>query len=193
MLARHAECSGVRMARRAAGFLGWVLCLSLVVACGGVTGTNPEPDATGGASSTGGASGGRPSTGGRPSSSGGAGASTGGAIPALPDCSEPVVYQAPCSTPAAHCGGPCSNSWQAHNVCTNGTWNVVEVVRCGPNASEAPQCKNSFSEGQLSPCCAADKLDCAGKPDGYPGFGCTPGEGSFCSCTCYDGQPMCGC
>lgn len=109
------------------------------------------------------------------------------------DCDNPVAAGTPCSEETAHCRGPCSNSWQADNVCTNGMWTFAAVVTCGPNASNAPQCRNQFSGGALTPCCAAGSLDCSGKPDGYPGFGCTPGDGSYCSCTCYGGAVVCGC
>jgi hypothetical protein len=94
--------------------------------------------------------------------------------------------------PSAHCGGPCSNSWQLDNVCKGGVWTYDRVVPCGPNAAQAPQCRNSFAGGELTPCCPAS-LDCQIKPDGYPGFGCTPGDRSFCSCTCSQGQELCGC
>jgi hypothetical protein len=127
-------------------------------------------------------------TSGDPSGNGGSGAG-----PALPDCENPLAAGTPCSVPSAHCGGPCSNSWQAENTCNNGKWEFTSVVPCGPNASHAPQCKNSFSGGQLTPCCPQSNLECVDKPDGYPGFGCTPGDGSFCSCTCSGGMQQCGC
>jgi hypothetical protein len=111
----------------------------------------------------------------------------------LPNCDNPVAAGTPCSEPSAHCGGPCSNSWQADNVCTNGIWTFAGVVACGPNASNAPQCRNQFSGGALTPCCSVEKLDCNGKPDGYPGFGCTPGDGSYCSCNCFGGAQACAC
>ena len=171
----------------------------LLLGCGGVTrGDGAESGGSGGGSAASGggstasgggsaASGGAsPATGGMPSSSGGAG-------PSLPDCTNPVARGTACSVNAAHCGGPCSNSWQVENVCKNGVWEDVGVVACGPDADHAPACKNSFSGGQLTPCCPSDKLDCPGKPDGYPGFGCTPGSGSFCSCSCSGGEQLCGC
>ena len=171
----------------------------LVVACGGVTGGSAGPD--GGGASTGGAtgSGGSVSTGGTPGAggahpaTGGAGAATGGAGPRLTDCTEPLPAGKPCPTPSARCGGPCENSWQAENVCTNGTWQTVDTVPCGPNAANPPQCRNAFGGGQLTPCCPDGGLVCTGKADGYPGFGCTPGQDSFCACTCQSGAPLCGC
>ena len=119
-------------------------------------------------------------------------ADAGGTV--LPNCNNPVAAGTPCSEPSARCGGPCSNSWQTENVCTNGTWTLAGVVACGPNASNAPQCRNQlFSGGALTPCCPGGSLDCSGKPDGYPGFGCTPGDGSYCSCNCFGGAQACGC
>lgn len=184
------ECGGKW--RRGPG----LVMAGLLVACGGATSGDPEPSGTGGSSSVGdggqasggragGSGGARPFTGGAPS--------TGGAASALPDCKNSVPAGTPCSEPSAHCGGPCSNSWQVDVVCKNGMWEYDRVVPCGPNASHAPQCKNSFSGGELTPCCPEGQLVCAGKPDGYPGFGCTPGDGSFCSCSCYGGTSQCGC
>jgi hypothetical protein len=156
---------------------GTLLAFLTLVACGGTTSVGSGSPGNGG---SGGGSGGTP-------------ASTGGAPSALPDCDNPLATGTACTQPSAHCGGPCSNSWQVDNVCQNGKWESAGVVPCGPNASHAPQCKNSFSGGQLTPCCPQGNVDCAGKPDGYPGFGCTPGDGSFCSCTCYAGAQQCGC
>jgi hypothetical protein len=156
----------------------------LLVACGGAT--SGDPGGSGGGPAGGGDAGG---SGGQ----GGAGPSTGGVPSMLPACDNPVAAGTPCSVPSAHCGGPCSNSWQVENICRNGKWETSRVVPCGPNASHAPQCKNSFGGGALTPCCPEGNLACAGQPDGYPGFGCTPGDGSFCSCSCYGGMSVCGC
>jgi hypothetical protein len=125
-------------------------------------------------------------TSGDPSGNGGSGAGA-----ALPDCENPLAAETPCSVPSAHCGGPCSNSWRADNACNNGKWEFTRVVPCGPNASHAPQCKDNG--GQLMPCCPESNLACVGKPEGYPGFGCTPRDGSFCSCTCSSGVQACAC
>lgn len=116
----------------------------------------------------------------------------GGTPGVLPDCVNPVAMGTPCSEPSAHCGGPCSNAWQTENVCTNGTWTLAGIVACGPNASNPPQCWNMFNNG-TTPCCPGGSLDCTGKPDGYPGFGCTPSFNSYCSCTCFGGGAQCGC
>ena len=152
----------------------------LLVACGGVTSGDP-----------GSSSGGGPAGGGGDAGAGSGG--TGGGPSMLPPCDNPIAAGTPCSVPSAHCGGPCSNSWQADNICRSGKWETSRVVPCGPNASHAPQCKNSFGGGELTPCCPEGNLVCAGQPDGYPGFGCTPGDGSFCSCSCYGGMSVCGC
>ncbi|HEX4339451.1 MAG TPA: hypothetical protein VH062_26275 [Polyangiaceae bacterium] len=178
---------------------------AMVVACGGVTrvdssvdGGGHEPSMTGGASGTGGAGAGagHQSAGGAgghaPPLTGGAG-SAGGTPPVVPDCESPAPAGTPCAASSLRCAGPCSNSWRVEIVCKKGTWEFDRVVTCGPNASTAPQCANSFSSGELTPCCTEGGLDCTGKPDGYPGFGCTPGAGSFCSCTCYGGVSRCGC
>ena len=180
-----------------------------LVACGGVTVDRSGNQGTGGAStdagSGGSSSGGitsgaggensggsNPGSGGHQPGTGGMSPSAGGGAP-LPDCPQPVTSGTPCSAPSAHCGGPCSNSWQAENVCQGGTWQSLRVVACGPDASHAPQCHNSFSGGSLTPCCAAGGLDCHDKPDGYPDFGCTPGDMSFCACSCQGGTQICGC
>jgi hypothetical protein len=95
--------------------------------------------------------------------------------------------------PTLHCGGPCVNSWQAEYACKVDTWTFEDVVACGPNAAQPPQCRNSFGGGELTPCCPVGGLECSDKPDSYPGFGCTPGDESFCSCLCFQGQESCGC
>jgi hypothetical protein len=110
----------------------------------------------------------------------------------LPDCATPLPSGA-CASSSPDCGGPCSNSWQAHYVCQGGKWEWSGVTACGPDRDRAPQCKNAFEGGRLTPCCAAGGLSCAGQPDNYPGFGCTPGDGSFCSCSCQGGIAICGC
>lgn len=58
-------------------------------------------------------------------------------------------------------------------------------------------CPNAFSSS-CEPCCPAAKPDCTDKPDGYPGYNCTPApsgeEGaSYCSCSCYAGDWQCLC
>lgn len=139
------------------------LVMAFVAACGGMSSSTDSP---------------------------GSGGSASGSM--LADCADPLPVGEPCSEPEAHCGGPCSNSWQADNVCRNGIWDYYGVNPCGPHASTAPECKNSFSS-QEEPCCAAGGLDCTGKPSGYPGFGCTPGEGSYCSCVCVASGAVCAC
>jgi len=63
--------------------------------------------------------------------------------------------------------------------------------------AEAPPsaCFNEFDHA-CSPCCPATPPDCTGKPDGYPGYSCTPAPGSgntFCACACGGGSWQCGC
>jgi len=53
-------------------------------------------------------------------------------------------------------------------------------------------CYNAFGS-TCEPCCPTTTPECADKPDGYPGYACTPAPKSFCSCTCNGGQWRCGC
>jgi hypothetical protein len=181
----------------------WFLAVSLTsmvfLACGGVTverspssgGASNDGGATSGSGGSGNAAG-RAGTGGKSAGNGGSVPGTAGAGGVLTDCSDVLPESKACSSSGAHCGGPCSDSWQADYVCDAGAWTYGRVVPCGPDASHAPQCHNSFSGGSLTPCCGKT-LDCTGKPDGYPGFGCTPDENSFCSCNCSAGMKVCGC
>jgi hypothetical protein len=168
----------------------------VLVSCGGKTG---DEIGSGGASSDGGRAAGRggastggtvTATGGTPTATGGTGTAVGGATAAIPNCTNLMSQGAPCVTQSGNCVGPCSNGWQAENICNGTAWEYKSVIPCAP---DAPQCHNAFSGGALTPCCASGGLDCTGKPDGYPGFGCTPSEGSFCSCTCSQGKSICGC
>jgi hypothetical protein len=120
-----------------------------------------------------------------------------GSGPVPVDCDNPVPAGTPCSEPAAHCGGPCSNSWQADNVCKDGVWTYSGVVSCGLSASSAPICMRpagiAGNDPKREPCCPSDGLDCSGKPDGYPGFSCLSQAGSWCYCTCAGESAVCGC
>lgn len=64
------------------------------------------------------------------------------------------------------------------------------------DAAAPAACPDAFSSS-CAPCCPALKPDCADKPDGYPGYSCTPAPtssgASFCSCGCSAGQWQCGC
>ena len=57
-------------------------------------------------------------------------------------------------------------------------------------------CVDAFSSS-CAPCCPDTPPDCSDKPDGYPGYPCTPkptsAGASFCSCTCGAGEWQCGC
>src|SRR5688572_9002469 len=77
---------------------------------------------------------------------------------AVVSCADPVPVGTRCAAGSARCTGDCSNSWQAENECQGGTWEFARTVACGPNAQDAPQCRNSFSGGALSPCCPAGGL-----------------------------------
>jgi len=57
----------------------------------------------------------------------------------------------------------------------------------GPSA-----CYDAFSNS-CQPCCPTPTPDCAGKPNGYPGYSCTPAPNSFCSCQCASGTWDCAC
>jgi len=177
---------------RVRGRVGAGALVVVLVACGG---ESKRHVGDGGDGATGGA---EPVTGGSGGSlSGGSGGSpaggTSGAGTALVDCTTPIANGEPCHQEQALCGGVCVNSWQAVNVCIAGLWTYAHVSACGPKASTAPECHNSFEGGALTPCCPEGGLDCAGQPNNYPGFSCTPGDTSFCSCTCYDGVQACGC
>ena len=137
------------------------------------------------------ACGGNSSNGGTPDGSSADGASD--APEPIPDCPTLLPFGQACATAGAHCGGPCVNSWQANYVCLADEWMVSGVSACGPSAGNPPQCRNAFSSGALTPCCPTGGLQCAGMPDGYPGFGCTPENDSFCACTCVGGTQLCGC
>lgn len=67
----------------------------------------------------------------------------------------------------------------------------------GASNSGAPEepvraCFDNLS-GTCQPCCPASPPDCSDKPDGYPGYGCSPSWGSYCSCSCNRGQWICPC
>jgi hypothetical protein len=57
-------------------------------------------------------------------------------------------------------------------------------------------CFNAFG-GSCEPCCDTKPPDCTGKPQGYPGYDCTPpaedGKVSYCSCACDQEQWTCPC
>jgi hypothetical protein len=61
-----------------------------------------------------------------------------------------------------------------------------------PDGDGGSLCFNAFDQ-MPEPCCPEATPDCTSKPDGYPGFACTPNPGSFCSCTCEQGGWLCGC
>jgi len=79
---------------------------------------------------------------------------------------------------------------------------------CDPQTAASPPpnpaipargCFDAWS-ATCEPCCdnAHDKdPDCTGKPEGYPGFACTPpidhGRVSYCSCSCEAEQWTCAC
>jgi len=61
-----------------------------------------------------------------------------------------------------------------------------------PDAPPPPACFNSFSS-TCEPCCSDTPPECTGKPNGYPGYGCTPEDNSFCSCSCTSEMWTCPC
>ena len=65
-----------------------------------------------------------------------------------------------------------------------------------PPAQPVRSCFNLFN-GICAPCCPATTPDCSDKPNGFPGYSCTPEGNSvdtaFCSCACRDGEWQCGC
>ena len=62
------------------------------------------------------------------------------------------------------------------------------------DAGVAPpnNCYNNFM-GMCTPCCPGGDLDCTGKPEGYPGYQCTPTSRDYCMCYCTEGQMRCIC
>ena len=63
----------------------------------------------------------------------------------------------------------------------------------------ARACFNKFSRS-CQPCCAETSPNCSDKPDGYPGYDCTPvvppeseDTGDWCSCSCSQAEWTCGC
>ena len=60
----------------------------------------------------------------------------------------------------------------------------------GEAAPKAGSCFNALSNS-CEPCCPA--VECTGKPNGYPGYRCTPSANSFCSCTCSSEAWSCAC
>jgi hypothetical protein len=161
----------------------WVALVLFAVACGG---ESVSHSGSGGTTSTGGGGG----TTGQGGSSGTSQGGGGGKPAAISACSQQLPQGTPCDEPGAQCGGPCVNQWQAAYRCENGKWEGDGANACGPNP---PACKNAFAGDTLTPCCPTQGLDCSGKPDGYPGFSCTPGDGSFCSCACFQQGQLCGC
>jgi len=61
-----------------------------------------------------------------------------------------------------------------------------------PPAAGPPACFNALSSS-CEPCCVTPTPDCTGKPNGYPGYRCTPEPDSFCSCACTSEAWSCGC
>jgi hypothetical protein len=61
-----------------------------------------------------------------------------------------------------------------------------------PEEPALTACYDAFGNS-CQPCCPATTPECADKPDGYPGYACTPAPQSFCSCSCNGGQWTCGC
>lgn len=59
----------------------------------------------------------------------------------------------------------------------------------------AATCFDSWAN-TCAPCCPATAPDCTGKPDGYPGYSCSQGDGndqSECTCACAAGMWQCVC
>ena len=143
--------------------------------CGGVAQTQNPSSGGSGSTASGGSGGYAPHYGAPPFSTGGSGglSATGGSA-GLASGGFAVFYGAP---------SPPMN--------TGGTPSTGGVPSTG-GAADGGLCMNSFS-GMPEPCCPKTPPDCSTKPDGYPGYGCTPSPGSFCSCTCEGGQWLCGC
>ena len=87
----------------------------------------------------------------------------------------------------------CENA-QSTSICDSA--NAGGSSGGGPTDA-GPLCFNLLNSS-CTPCCPNTKPDCTGKPDGYPGYACTPSpssaEGSaYCSCLCASGMWQCAC
>ncbi len=65
----------------------------------------------------------------------------------------------------------------------------------GATDSQTPAA-TCFNGETCTPCCPTTPPDCMGKPDGYPGYSCSEGDGddgSLCVCACATGKWQCAC
>jgi hypothetical protein len=75
---------------------------------------------------------------------------------------------------------------------------LTDPTQSAPVQPDVPAraCFNGFS-ATCEPCCGTKDPDCKGKPQGYPGYDCTPpaesGQPSFCFCSCDQEQWTCAC
>ena len=81
---------------------------------------------------------------------------------------------------------------------------LARADQSAPDEDVPPRaCFNKFSRS-CQPCCAATAPDCRDKPDGYPGYECTPvappdpddrseEKNPWCSCRCNDAEWACSC
>jgi hypothetical protein len=81
-------------------------------------------------------------------------------------------------------------------LCDRGSTASSGATPTSDDAAAPAACPDAFSSS-CAPCCPASKPECGGKPDGYPGYSCTPapsnGSPSYCSCGCSAGEWQCGC
>ena len=52
---------------------------------------------------------------------------------------------------------------------------------------------SSYLEEVYVPCCSNYDMNCADKPDGWPGINCIDDSNQYCSCGCWSGKRSCGC
>jgi hypothetical protein len=92
----------------------------------------------------------------------------------------------------ASCDGNASTRIDCAGSGLGGNGGSGSTNDAGQNAAPAALCYNNFN-GTCQPCCSSNKPDCTEKPDGYPGYDCTPANGGWCSCNCEGGQWLCAC
>jgi hypothetical protein len=185
-----------RMSR--AGVLAFLAASVTGPGCGGVATTGTAGSGDSGSSGVGGllGTGGTVSAGGQLGRGGtteNGGAPDSGGVPA-------VFYGAPFPVPMTGGSGGTGvggNGGAFPTPSTGGNAGMGFGGSSGTPDSGTPNdagalCFNGFDHMQ-HPCCSKTAPDCSNKPDGYPGYGCTPSPGSFCACTCERGQWLCGC
>ena len=66
------------------------------------------------------------------------------------------------------------------------------LLDAGGTDAPPANCTDPFADGAAVPCCPED-LECATRPDGYPGYHCVKSSNNRCSCGCQSGIEWCAC